>query len=598
MLKEYPLSCVPEILHERTGKAIDSLFEEIDNGLYEGDIVTFHTSKERVHAWIKVLHIFYFENLGAWNDIDISWADSDEPWSDDKSNFIIIEVKTKNKVLIYNVTLFVNTGTIRIQGSQYDLYTTRHHVILKGLLEQVISFNAQTQSAHSQSELLEEHDTEGNHSESESECNTTIHHVLSDDTEAKCVDQPVCNTTFNIGTPVITPGGTNSDTDMHVRTSEMVKSFERLEKGVVSGLHKIHDRCHSDTEKILKAIASCECSIKASTKAQEENQKEKITTMQKQLSDKNREIDCLTDTVSQLKEKLNQKEEEILDVTAKLHEATIKPPGENQKMRSMQNELDDKNEEIDRLTDDVGQLKIKLNRQQDEMFNLKSKMYEAGEKRDNHSKPRVLLVGTSNINGIDEEKLTAAAEVSKEVRYTLKDTLTFIASTNIDPPDILILHSLTNDIRDYRAEACVAMLDDIINKATEKWPNAKCIVSLTTPRSDNMSTFTNGQITNALVKEKFNDKSHITMADHSNMLINGSPNGEFLSQKDNYHLNANGTAMLASNLKRAILQVLKIHQSSRQSRSRSPGGYRGRGGRGRGRYFRGRGRSGDRRGYE
>ena len=172
------------------------------------------------------------------------------------------------------------------------------------------------------------------------------------------------------------------------------------------------------------------------------------------------------------------------------------------------------------------------------MFNLKSKMYEAGEKERQPLKPRVLLVGTSNINGIDEEKLTAAAEVSKEVRYTLKDTLTFIASTNIDPPDILILHSLTNDIRDYRAEACVAMLDDIINKATEKWPNVKCIVSLTTPRSDNMSTFTNGQITNALVKEKFNDKSYITMADHSNMLINGSPNGEFLNQKDNYHLNA------------------------------------------------------------
>ena len=321
----------------------------------------------------------------------------------------------------------------------------------------------------------------------------------------------------------------------------MVKSFERLEKWVVSGLHKIHDRCHSDPEKILKAIASCECSIKASTKTQEESQKENITTMQKQLSDKNREIDCLTDTVSQLKEKLNQKQEHnfyyILDLTAKLHEATIKQPDENQKMRSMQNELDDKNEEIDRLTDDVGQLKIKLlvNRQQDEMFNLKSKMYEAGEKRGNHSKPCVLLlVSTSNINGIEEEKLTAAAEDSKEVRYTLNDTLTFIASTNIDPPDILILHSLTNDIRDNRADACVAMLDDIINKATEKWPRVQYIVSVTTPRSDNMSTFTNGQITNALVKEKFNDQryTNITMADHSNMLVNGSPNGEFL-QKDN-----------------------------------------------------------------
>ena len=54
-------------------------------------------------------------------------------------------------------------------------------------------------------------------------------------------------------------------------------------------------------------------------------------------------------TVSQLKEKLNQKQKEILDLTAKLHETTIKPPGENKKMRSMQNELDDKNEEMDCL---------------------------------------------------------------------------------------------------------------------------------------------------------------------------------------------------------------------------------------------------------
>ena len=38
------------------------------------------------------------------------------------------------------------------------------------------------------------------------------------------------------------------------------------------------------------------------------------------------------------------------------------------------NELDYKNEEIDCLTDDVGQMKIKLNQQQDEIFNPKSKM--------------------------------------------------------------------------------------------------------------------------------------------------------------------------------------------------------------------------------
>ena len=39
-----------------------------------------------------------------------------------------------------------------------------------------------------------------------------------------------------------------------------------------------------------------------------------------------------------------------------------------------------------------------------------------------YNKPKLLLVGTSNILGINEDKLTTAVETKKVVRYTLEET--------------------------------------------------------------------------------------------------------------------------------------------------------------------------------
>jgi hypothetical protein len=103
-------------------------------------MITFHTTLPRIQPWIKVLSIFYYDNLGKQDNIKLSWSDIPETWSDrhDAANCILIEVKNLDETLKYNLTFFVTTGTIRAQGSQYRLFTDKHFPTLIRILKQVL----------------------------------------------------------------------------------------------------------------------------------------------------------------------------------------------------------------------------------------------------------------------------------------------------------------------------------------------------------------------------------------------------------------------------------------------------------------------------
>jgi hypothetical protein len=79
------------------------MFEEIDTGLYQSDIVMFHTSLERALSCIKALGYFYYQQLGNRKDVDINWYDSPETWSDPEDNNTILQfyVPLKNFSLIW-----------------------------------------------------------------------------------------------------------------------------------------------------------------------------------------------------------------------------------------------------------------------------------------------------------------------------------------------------------------------------------------------------------------------------------------------------------------------------------------------------------------
>jgi hypothetical protein len=114
------------------------------------------------------------------------------------------------------------------------------------------------------------------------------------------------------------------------------------------------------------------------------------------------------------------------------------------------------------------------------------------------SRPKALLIGTSNVKRILVDKLTPVANIEKVIRYTLKETTDYILSCN-EQPNIVVLHSLTNDLTKMEPLVCVKNLETLVEAVKHKWENAAMIISMTTPRADDILHQTNGQIINALI---------------------------------------------------------------------------------------------------
>jgi hypothetical protein len=239
------------------------------------------------------------------------------------------------------------------------------------------------------------------------------------------------------------------------------------------------------------------------------------------------------------------------------------------------------------IQDETISLKSQLSDALDELSLTKSKLENQKIQPGNVDmsyKPTTVqhLIGTSNTHGIDKEKLTTMAHVTKFTAYTLDESRKYLSKLS-HPPEIMVLRALrvlTNDHKSKPPQECAKELSDIVSSTQQKWGSLKIIVSLATPRSDSIIHNTNGQIINALVKQNLSILN-VVFADHSNMAVGGNPIPGML-QEDGYHLSYKGIAQLASNLKRAIHSLLGVPISNRRkdrSRSRSR--------RGRGRGFRG-----------
>ncbi|CAG2221419.1 ABCB1 [Mytilus edulis] len=146
-INDYPLSSLPSKQNKRTGKAKLSLFEQIDPNLYDehAKIITFYTNLDRIQPWIKTLDIYYYDNLGKEPDYDIEWYDEPKTWENrnNSGNSVMIEVLKKGE-LQFNITFFVTTGTIRVQGSHYYEFVDIHFPILKDILDKVLTNISQT----------------------------------------------------------------------------------------------------------------------------------------------------------------------------------------------------------------------------------------------------------------------------------------------------------------------------------------------------------------------------------------------------------------------------------------------------------------------
>lgn len=171
--------------------------------------------------------------------------------------------------------------------------------------------------------------------------------------------------------------------------------------------------------------------------------------------------------------------------------------------------------------------------------------------------PMALLIGTSNVNGIKEDKLSSEVNVIKVTAFTLDETKNVINNSSCIP-DVVVLHPLTNDIKNISPEKCAEKLQGVVEDIKKKWKGVGTIISLTTPREDNSFYKVNCEILDGIVKRNFMDYPGVHISDNENMWHGYLPTIELLNPSDKFHLSPKGTSLLASNMKKAMHTVLKI----------------------------------------
>lgn len=118
-------------------------FEQIDNEIYkkEAKLSGFLTSEERIVHWLNVFSHRYFQQLAGTNDFFVTWEDvstSDE----DKSDKVIITIIYKKHKLI-NITVFLTTGRIQIQGYYHMFWVEKEFNNILNAVDVLVKQNNQ-----------------------------------------------------------------------------------------------------------------------------------------------------------------------------------------------------------------------------------------------------------------------------------------------------------------------------------------------------------------------------------------------------------------------------------------------------------------------
>ena len=585
IIHSYPHAMLPTKLNPRTRKAKKTLFEKLDRHLYDdsANMVAFHTSASRIHSWIKTLHILYFDNLGKRPDLNVHWFDVPEVWVDPlgSSNSVVVEVRDVNESLIYGVTFFVTTGTIRAQGTDYKLFADCHFNILMQILSLVIDNSQAEQVPSSVNTNIESGD-------SDIENDTTV--VMCDvstpvtDHVAPFTDQT------QLKSAIITPSEDVRASTPILSSSNTESSLSQLQSAILGTIDKIDSARSHDTEQIMNAIAT---SNKDSARRHDTEQiLNAVATCNKLLADihvtskamHTRASNDNSDLLAKIKqlEEHNSQYRDLLDRSrAEMHRQLS---ASSKEVEFVSTRLDQKNDEILALQTLNTDLKAKLESAYSEIISLKEHIGNTQQLPSNvgnqptsasaeQGPPLVILMGTSNIEKIREDKISDAVKVVKFITYTLDEASAAILESDINLPRIVILHVLTNDLKHKSPSDCVDKLLSVTHQCQTKWPDTTVLVSAATPRGDDVKHHTNGQIINAMLMQKLHESdSGVKLIDHPRMYFHGTPDDNLLAD-DKYHLNDNGTSVLALDFKNAIHSTLNIPIAQRTGRmqGRFPG---------------------------
>ncbi|CAC5419885.1 unnamed protein product [Mytilus coruscus] len=169
------------------------------------------------------------------------------------------------------------------------------------------------------------------------------------------------------------------------------------------------------------------------------------------------------------------------------------------------------------------------------------------------SKPSVILMGTSNTESMDP-RISPDYSVHKVTAYTLDETEKELQKLESEP-NVIVLHSLTNDLMNKTPNDCVDKMTRICDDIRTQFHNIKIVISLPTPRSDSEDHNSNGQLITILMKNNFRGDDSVILCDNNNLAYKGQMMSRYIAH-DRFHLSPDGTAVIASNNRDCIDKAL------------------------------------------
>ncbi|VDI52324.1 Hypothetical predicted protein [Mytilus galloprovincialis] len=215
-----------------------------------------------------------------------------------------------------------------------------------------------------------------------------------------------------------------------------------------------------------------------------------------------------------------------------------------------------KNEEIERLEGTAKALRETIDQQQDAIISIKMQPL-----------PQRSYDSYDNFQNVaSTSKAKDNFTTTKYTAFHLEDTAKTIEELKLSPaPNVIVLHSLTNSLKDNSADNCVTKLDNIVQTTNKKWPSCKVVISLATVRKDKDTYNNQVHLVNALVRNHFIKYNFVSLCDNDNLATRGKPIDRFIKD-DGFHLTDQGVARLASNIKRSCEEILNCQPSTKSSK--------------------------------
>lgn len=176
-------------------------------------------------------------------------------------------------------------------------------------------------------------------------------------------------------------------------------------------------------------------------------------------------------------------------------------------------------------------------------------------------RPQILLLGNSHTTNINDRGICMGADTTKVLTYTSEEAKTFLTNSDIRNYACIILHLITNDIKNTDEETTTNNMKELITMIENKAPNAKIIVSLAPERKDSTTLNQSTTKVNEQLERWIKTRKEVIACPHTNLPNPLQDDWTKYFNRDGVHLSNIGTSILASNIRRTTESALKIKSS-------------------------------------